>query len=55
MRRAQELTEREFSGFDPDGFCARTGLTVESKADSFGLLGGAIVAVDYGQPQELRW
>lgn len=55
MRRAQELTDRDFAAFDPATFCAETGLTVEPKADSFGLLSGSIVAVDYGLPQELRW
>jgi hypothetical protein len=56
MRRARDLTDTEFDELvDVAGFKTITGLEVEPKRDSFGWLDGAIVAVDYGAPRELRW
>lgn len=50
MPRARPLTDDEWSAFDPAGHCNRPGYTIsaEPKRDSFGVVGGAIVAIDYG-------
>ena len=50
MRRAREMTDDEFAGFDSLAWMTRTdGLVpVEEKCSSFGWLNGSIVAVDYG-------
>ena len=50
MPRADELTDQEFSALNVSLFCDRNGLVVEYKRDSFGMLDGKIVAVDYGWP-----
>lgn len=50
MRRAEPLTDEEWRAFDARSFCERPDCTVpaEFKRDSFGVLDGRIVAVDYG-------
>jgi hypothetical protein len=50
MRRARPLTPAEWAGFDPVAFCLRGDYSIpaEPKEDSFGVLDGAIVAIDYG-------
>ncbi len=50
MRRARPLTLDEFLSFDPFKFRDRPEYTVpvEHKQDSFGILDGRIVAIDYG-------
>lgn len=50
MRRARPLTEAEWADFDAKAFCNRPdGLVpAECKIDSFGMLSGRVVAVDYG-------
>lgn len=51
MRRASPLDDATWATFDAAGFCTRpdgTMLAVEHKQDSFGLLDGRVVAVDYG-------
>ncbi|MGE3757736.1 MAG: hypothetical protein AB7H97_08270 [Pseudobdellovibrionaceae bacterium] len=51
MPRVRPLTEAEFHDFDYVGFADlgnSFSLAVECKADSFGVLDGKIVAVDYG-------
>lgn len=50
MRRARPLTEAEWTAFDFDRFCDPGPYVVpaERKRDSFGVLDGRIVAVDYG-------
>lgn len=54
-RRARPLTDTEWSAFDPEAHCARRRadgtpyrISAEPKPDSFGVLDGRIVAVDYG-------
>jgi hypothetical protein len=50
MRRARPLTDEEWFEFDPTGFVQRSDYCVpaEEKRDSFGMLDGRVVAVDYG-------
>ena len=55
MRRARPLTDAEWAGFDPAGHCRRQfpdgtvyWISAEPKRDSFGVLDGRIVALDYG-------
>jgi hypothetical protein len=50
MARAKPLTPAQWSDFRPTDFCDTPGYTVpaEPKYDSFGVVGGRIVAVDYG-------
>ena len=51
MERAEPLTREEFDKFDYDGFIKDCDLCltfIENKYDSFGKIGGKIVAVDYG-------
>lgn len=50
MRRARLLTDDEWRVFDPKAFCETEEYTVpaETKRDSFGVLDGRIVAIDYG-------
>lgn len=55
MRRAADLTEEEFAALDVKAFRERNKLAVEGKRDSFGKIGGKIVAVDYGWPREIAW
>lgn len=55
MRRARPLTAPEWAEVDVDAFRKRGPLSVEAKADSFGILGDRLVAVDYGWPGGLEW
>lgn len=50
MWRAKPLTDRQWNEFDFDLFVANTngGILAENKRDSFGVLDGKIVVVDYG-------
>jgi hypothetical protein len=48
MRRAEILSAREFERLDYHGFCRAHRLVAEAKPDSFGILDGRVVAVDYG-------
>lgn len=50
MRRAEPMTDAEWTKFDPERFCDRRDYRVpaEHKRDSFGKLNGRIVVVDYG-------
>ncbi len=50
MLRARPLTMDEWAAFSPARFCENEDGTipVETKKDSFGILDGRIVAVDYG-------
>ena len=50
MKRARPLTDQEWWGFDPNTFVEPGEYVVpaETKRDSFGILDGRIVAVDYG-------
>lgn len=48
MPRAEPLNDGTFVGFDSAAFCARHGLRIEHKPDSYGHLNGEIVALDYG-------
>jgi hypothetical protein len=50
MRRAEPLSDAEWEAFDAPAFCETTGYLIpaEFKQDSFGMLDGRIVAVDYG-------
>jgi hypothetical protein len=48
MPRCRILTDDEFAAIDYTGFKAASQLKPEPKADSFGYLNGAVVAVDYG-------
>ncbi|CAA9548603.1 MAG: hypothetical protein AVDCRST_MAG23-2774 [uncultured Sphingosinicella sp.] len=48
MPRARILTEIEFAGFDYHGFCREHKVQAEPKPDSFGVVAGRVVAVDYG-------
>ena len=56
MRRARPLTEAEWAAFDFEAFVERGDwrLPVENKDDSFGVLEGRIVAVDYGSTADSR-
>lgn len=50
MPRADPVRDKEWAQFNPEVFCEngeRT-LPVEYKQDSFGILNGKVVAVDYG-------
>ena len=52
MRRAEPLTDEQWEAFDPEAF-RNSGLPdryipVEGKRDSFGMIDGKIVAIDYG-------
>lgn len=54
-RRARPLTADEWASFDPEAHCSRRfddgtpyRISAEPKPDSFGVLDGRIVAVDYG-------
>lgn len=51
MPRCRPLTDEEWRNFDP---ASVSGIEVEHKPDSFGVLNGRVVAVDYGIPRE-RW
>jgi hypothetical protein len=55
MPRCEPLKERQFEALNVAEFCKQHRLVVEAKIDSFGVLNGLIVAVDYGWPRELRW
>ena len=48
MRRARPLTDAEWALFDAERHCREHGLSAEPKRDSFGVLDGCILAVDYG-------
>ena len=50
MPRARPLTDDEWAAFDPAEHCRRDGyvISAEPKQDSFGVLSGRIVAIDYG-------
>lgn len=51
MRRARPLTADEWARFDSKSFCERADgslVPAEPKEDSFGVLDGCIVAIDYG-------
>jgi hypothetical protein len=48
MPRAEILTQHEFGAFDYHNFCREHRIKAECKPDSFGRLGGEVVAVDYG-------
>jgi hypothetical protein len=48
MPRARELTPEEWLAFDYDGHVQRGAHSAERKPDSFGVLDGQIVAIDYG-------
>ena len=50
MRRADPLTDDEWSAFDPKAFCDQEDYIIpaENKRDSFGKINGQIVAIDYG-------
>ena len=50
MRRARPLTRAEWDAFDPEPWCQEEDYVIpaEHKMDSFGVLDGRIVAVDYG-------
>jgi hypothetical protein len=50
MRRARPLTPSEWSDFRPYDFCNNGDriIPAETKYDSFGVLNGQVVAVDYG-------
>lgn len=48
MRRAQPLSNDEWSPFYAQQWIDRHGLPVENKRDSFGRIDGRIVALDYG-------
>lgn len=49
MKRAKIFTDKEFSFFNYEAFIKtnNTELPVEKKSDSFGVLNGRVVAVDY--------
>src|SRR3954469_23724620 len=51
MPRCRPLTDAEWQRFDA---ASVSGIEVEHKPDSFGVLDGRVVAVDYGIPRE-RW
>ena len=50
MRRAKPLSDAEWEAFDAPAFCETADYLIpaEFKQDSFGMLDGRIVAVDYG-------
>lgn len=50
MRRARPLTDAEWAGFDAAAFVNQEDrmIPAETKRDSFGMLDGRIVALDYG-------
>jgi hypothetical protein len=51
MKRCESLTRQQFESFDIDDFREKPDhliTFVENKIDSFGILNGKIVAVDYG-------
>lgn len=55
MPRARPLTDAEWASFDPYAHCRRRDesgteywISAEPKRDSFGVLGGEILAIDYG-------
>ncbi len=50
MPRCEPLTDEQYAAFDPEQWIDRENyiLPVEAKQDSFGILNGRIVAVDYG-------
>lgn len=51
MRRATPLTDEEWQTFDAQKFVDGNGehrVPAETKRDSFGLYGGKVVAIDYG-------
>lgn len=51
MPRCRSLSDGEWREFD---LASVAGIQVEHKPDSFGVLAGRVVAVDYGIPRE-RW
>lgn len=51
MPRCSEVGEKDFEQIDIRSWARDRGLVVEPKRDSFGLLNGAFVAVDYGWPE----
>jgi hypothetical protein len=50
MRRAEILTDQQCCEFDAEAFCVKPDYVIpaEFKRDSFGMLDGRIVAIDYG-------
>lgn len=50
MRRCAPLTDEQWAAFDADAFRepGEYSVPVEAKQDSFGMLDGRVVAVDYG-------
>lgn len=50
MRRAEPLTDQQWADFDYQGYIESTngGMLAENKRDSFGVVNGKIVVVDYG-------
>jgi hypothetical protein len=50
MPRAEPLDEVRFAAFDYHEFCRQHGVCAERKPDSFGLLKGEVVVLDYGWP-----
>jgi hypothetical protein len=50
MRRAEPLSDAEWAAFDAKAFCERPDywIPAELKQDSFGMLDGRVVAIDYG-------
>lgn len=50
MRRCRPLTDEEWAGFDAEAFVNGENYMIpaETKRDSFGVLDGKIVALDYG-------
>jgi hypothetical protein len=50
MRRAEPLSDAEWSAFDAPAFCEKPDYMIpaEFKRDSFGMLDGRVVAIDYG-------
>jgi hypothetical protein len=54
MPRCEPLTPEQFATIDVSEF-KKHKLVVEPKHDSFGVLDGVIVAVDFGWPRELAW
>ncbi len=50
MRRAEKITREQFFALDVEQWREREHVTipVENKLDSFGILDGKIVAIDYG-------
>jgi hypothetical protein len=54
MPRCQPLNDSDWQDFSTHATAFAGALEVEQKPDSFGILDGRIVAVDYGIPRE-RW